>query len=215
MKTAVAIADDHPIFLNGLRQLINSEQDFEVVAAVSSGEEAIAEVEQKKPQILISDVSMTGIGGIEATRQVRNSNSAVKILILSMHAEQRYVLAALEAGANGYLLKDTARDELVKAVRTVHTNETYLSPAVANHVVATLKNGKQARHAGLASLTAREREVLCLIASGETTKQIAVCLGLSPKTVATHREHLMSKLDAHSVAALTRIAIREGLISAD
>ncbi|MBT8144309.1 MAG: response regulator transcription factor [Gammaproteobacteria bacterium] len=215
MSCEIVLADDHPIFVEGLCELINAEPDLYVSGTVNSGEAAVEAVRLRRPQMLISDISMRGIGGIEAARQVRAMAPQIKILMLSMHTEKRHVLAALEAGANGYLLKDSARDELLNAVRAVLSNETYLSPAVAIHVVAAVTGDTHGAEDKLASLTAREREVLCLIASGETTKQIATRLNVSPKTVSTHREHLMRKLDVHSVAMLTRYAVRKGLIAVD
>lgn len=215
MTFEIVLADDHPIFIEGLAELIDGEPDMAVVAKVHSGEDAITAVRVHRPQMMISDISMRGIGGIEAARQVRHQAPQIKILMLSMHDERRHVLAALEAGANGYLLKDSARDELLHAVRTLMSHETYLSPAVANHVVAAFTGENGPSHDKLSSLTAREREVLCLIASGETTKQIAMHLDVSPKTVSTHREHLMRKLDVHSVAMLTRYAVRKGLVAVD
>ncbi|MBT8132635.1 MAG: response regulator transcription factor [Gammaproteobacteria bacterium] len=208
----VVIADDHPIFLGGLRELIDSQPDLTVVAAVDSGEEAVAAVKDKKPEMLISDISMSGINGIEAARQARSACPSIKILMLSMHSERRHVLAALDAGANGYLLKESAREELVSAVRTLASNEAYLSPAIAYHIVDAIK-GNSPEDVGLERLTVREREVLRMISNGMSTKQIASELGVSPKTVSTHREHMMNKLDIHSVAELTRFALREGLVS--
>lgn len=215
MNYSIVLADDHPIFVQGLRDLIDAEPDLEVVATAASGEEAVETVRRKLPDLLITDVSMQGIGGIEAARQVREIAPKTRVLVLSMHTEKRHVLAALEAGANGYLLKDSARDDLLIAVRALTKNETYLSPAIANHVVAAFTGEERRTRGKLASLTPREREVLCLIASGETTKQIAARLKVSPKTVSTHREHLMRKLDVHSVANLTRYAVQKGLVSLD
>lgn len=213
MKIGVVLADDHPIYLNGLAALIESETDMAVVAAVNSGEAAIDAVRERHPRVLITDISMHGIGGIEAARQVRSMAPDVRILMLSMHAERRHVLAALEAGANGYLLKDAAADELISAVRAVIADRTYLSPAVAGHVVDAYRNGIVAETRRLDALTSREREVLCLIAAGQTTREIAAHMSVSPKTVATHREHLMSKLDVTSVAGLARYAARKGLVA--
>lgn len=213
MNIGVVVADDHPIYLNGLTSLIEAEKDLQVLAAVGSGEEAIDAVKRSNPRVLITDISMPGIGGIETAHQVRTVCPGIKILVLSMHAERRFVLAALEAGANGYLLKEAARDELVSAIRAVTADRTYLSPAIAGHVVAAYRNGVSSKARRLDELTAREREVLCLIASGETTKEIASRINVSPKTVATHREHLMRKLDVTSVAGLARYAARNGLVA--
>lgn len=207
----VVIADDHPIFLSGLCDLIESQPDLNVVAAVSSGEKAVAEIKRNQPQMLISDISMSGISGIEASRQAKQICPNIKILILSMHAERHHVLAALDAGANGYVLKESAREELVKAVRSLESDRAYLSPGIANHVVEAICKGKPQPDDILDRLTKREHEVLRLISKGNSTKQVASALGISPKTVATHREHLMKKLDLHSAAALTRFAIQKGL----
>lgn len=215
MTIDVVIADDHPIFLDGLNDLLSAQPDVNVVAAVGSGENAVAVVEEKRPDVLISDISMGGISGIEATRRIRRASPDTKILILSMHADRHHVLSALDAGASGYLLKDSARDELVSALRMLSTTGTYLSPAIANHVVDAATGNESNPVGRLSSLTAREREVLCMIANGQSTKQVAASLGVSPKTIATHREHLMKKLDLHSVAELTRYALREGLVTDD
>lgn len=213
MNTGIVLADDHPIFLNGLSALIEAEPDLQVLATVNDGEQAVEAVRKLAPRVFITDISMAGIGGIEAARQVRAAMPDVRILVLSMHAERRHVLAALEAGANGYLLKDAARGELIAAIRAVINERTYLSPAIAGHVVAAYKNGLGAENRRLDALTPREREVLCLIASGQTTKQIAARISVSPKTVATHREHLMRKLEVTSVAGLARYAARKGLVA--
>ncbi len=214
MTIDVIIADDHPLFLDGLCELVGSQPDFEVVAAVDSGEAALEAVRERKPEVLISDISMPGISGIETARQIKTLSPDTKILILSMHGDRRHVLSALDAGVDGYVLKECARTELLNALRSVSCNRTYLSPDVANHVVNAAR-GTDSESEGLGMLTAREREVMYWIANGKSTKQIAASLGVSPKTVSTHREHLMRKLDLHSIAELTRFALREGLVSDD
>jgi len=214
MTMRVVIADDHPIFLDGLKILIDAQSDLEVIAAVESGERAIEAVKEQQPEILISDISMRGISGIEAAREVRSLNASIKILMLSIYADRGHVLAALNAGANGYLLKDSACDELVNAVRVLASDKAYLSPAIAHHVV-TAVNGGASDKDGVSRLTKRELEVLRMIVDGGSTKMIARKLSLSAKTISTHRENLMQKLNIHSVAELTRFALREGLVLDD
>ncbi len=213
MSMGVIVADDHPIYLGAVCALLDAETKLQVVGSADNGEQAVALARRLRPRLFITDISMPGIGGIEALRQVNALLPDAKTLVLSMHAERRHVLAALDAGANGYLLKDTARSELLHVVNLLLKGHSYLSPAIAGHVVEAYRANHRSGKKRLDDLTGREREVLCLIADGESTVDIATRLGISPKTVGTHREHLMQKLDIHSTAQLARLAVREGLIA--
>ena len=211
MKIGIVLADDHVMFLSGLRALLEKERDLEVIAEVRDGREAVKVAREKKPDLVVMDVSMPGMNGIEATRQITAELPRVRILCLSMHASEQFVADAFEAGASGYLLKESPFEEMLTAIRAVIANQTYLSPAVARPILEgyrTLRSG----HASLLScLTGREREVLQLVAEGHSTKDIAGQLHLSIKTIDTHRRHIMEKLSIHSVAGLTKYAIRHGL----
>jgi DNA-binding NarL/FixJ family response regulator len=207
------IADDHQIVRQGLRALLEREPDLRIAAEVSNGREALGVMESGEPvNVAIMDVAMPGLNGIEATRKLLNLNPSIKVIGLSMHTDRRFVSEMLKAGAVGFVSKDSAFEELVQAIRTVQSGQVYLSPSAAGVVV-----DDYVRHAGhpetsaFSSLTTREREVLQLMAEGRSTKQIALDLSVSTKTVETHRRQIMEKLDLYSVAELTKYAIREGL----
>ncbi|HOG17158.1 MAG: Oxygen regulatory protein NreC [Syntrophaceae bacterium PtaU1.Bin231] len=216
MKVRVLLADDHHIFRDGLRTLIEKEVGMEVVAEAENGRKAVKLAEKLAPNVVIIDVSMPDMNGIEATRKIVTETPGIKVIALSMHSDRRFVLGMLEAGASGYLLKDCAFGELAVAIRQVMTGNTYLSPKIADVVVKGYlhKTSDDApEKAGL--LTSREREILQLIAEGLSTKEIAAHVCLSIKTVETHRRNIMEKLDMRSVAELTKYAIREGLVVVD
>lgn len=217
MPTRVLLADDHEILLGGLRSLLEREPGIEVVAEARDGLEAVALAHESRPDLAVMDVSMPGLNGIEATRRITSKQPRTRVLCLSSHADPVMVEAMLEAGAAGYLLKDNAVDELLRAIRVVAAGETYLSPRIAGGVVQGLLRGGSgtAPASPVAQLTEREREVLQLVAEGHSNKQIAERLQVSAKTVGTHREHVMQKLDIHTVAGLTKFAIRHGLTSPD
>jgi len=214
MRTKIILADDHKIIRDGLRALIEKELSMEIVAEACDGRTTVQKARELMPHIIIIDISMPDLNGIEATRQIISNTPNTKIIALSMHSDRRFVMNMLEAGAAGYLLKDSAFEELTMAINTVLSGKTYLSPAIAGVVVEdamrhSTQKGSQAR----VELTAREREVLQLLAEGRTTKKIATQLSVSVKTVETHRRQVMEKLDIHSVAELTKYAVREGLTS--
>jgi DNA-binding NarL/FixJ family response regulator len=214
MSIRILLADDHALIIEGLRALLVQHPDMEVIAVVPDGREAIRVACAERPDVVIMDVSMPGMNGIEATRQLTTELPEVKVLCLSMHADRHFVLAMLDAGAAGYVLKQRTETELVRAIRTVVGNQTYLCPSVAGLVLDAYKAAQAfGPTSALSLLTAREREVLQLIAEGHSNREMAARLGVSVKTINTHREHLMTKLDLHSVAALTKFAIREGLTS--
>ncbi len=214
MGIRIVLADDHQLFLDGLRALLAKEPEIQVVAEASDGREALAEARGQRPDVVVMDLSMPGLNGIEATRRIVQSLPSVRVICLSMHTEPRFVEAALEAGASGYLPKDCATEEMTAAIRAVSNGQTYLSPSVAGVVVDVLRNREGTEEANaFGVLTGREREVLQLLAEGQSTKELAAHLNLSVKTVGTHREHIMRKLGIRSIAGLTKYAIREGLTS--
>jgi DNA-binding NarL/FixJ family response regulator len=216
MKVRVLLADDHHIFRDGLRTLIEKEAGMEVVAEAENGRKAVKLAEKLAPNVVIIDVSMPDMNGIEATRKIAAETPGIKVIALSMHSDRRFVLGMLEAGASGYLLKDCAFAELAGAIRQVMTGNTYLSPKIADVVVkGYLHRTSDDSTEKAAMLTSREREILQLIAEGLSTKEIAAHVCLSIKTVETHRRNIMEKLDMRSVAELTKYAIREGLVVVD
>lgn len=213
MNVRILLCDDHKIVRDGLRALIEKEGQMEVVGEAQDGREALELIDELSPDVVILDIGMPGLNGIETAREIVAEHPHTKIIGLSMHSDRRFVSEMLKAGASGYLLKDCAFDELARAIRVVIANEIYLSPKIAGVVlddyVSHLTGGGEAKPA----LTHREREVLQLLAEGKSTKQIALALGVSSKTVETHRQHIMRKLDVYSVAELTKYAVREGLTS--
>jgi len=214
MNIKIFLADDHGILREGLRALLNKESTIQVVGEAEDGRTTVSLVEKLSPDIVIMDISMPDMNGIEATRQIINRNPLTKVIGLSVHADKRFVIEMLNAGASGYLLKDCAFEELVNAIRTVVANRSYLSPAITDIMINDYKQIISRETLSVFSLlTAREREVLQLIAEGKTTKDIAAELSISVKTVETYRQQIMDKLDIHSVADLTKYAIKEGLTS--
>ena len=213
MSIRILVADDHKILRDGLRTLLSSEPDFEVVGEAENGALAIERAKALVPDVVIMDVAMPEMNGIDATRAIREVLTETRVIALSMHADRRYVVEMLKAGASGFLLKNCAFDELVRAIRAARDNHTFLSPEVAGLVVDSyVRNGGPGQAAAAARLSARETEVLTLIARGNSTKEIAATLFVSPKTIETHRRNIMEKLGIFSIADLTRFAIREGLV---
>jgi len=214
MSIKILLADDHQIIREGLRSLLEKQSDMEVVAEAHDGLTTVRLVQKINPDVVIMDIGMPDMNGIDATRQIITEHTKVKVIALSMHSDRRFVLEMLKAGASGYLLKDSAFEELVSAIHTVMANQPYLSPRITDIVVKEylhhLPNGEPTV---FTVLTKREREVLQLLAEGRTTKQIAFSLSVSAKTIETHRQQLMEKLRLHSIAELTKYAIREGLTS--
>jgi len=214
VKTKIIIADDHKIMREGLKALIEKQPDMEVAAEAQDGLAVTKLARKLMPQVIIMDIGMPEMNGIDATRQIISENKEIKIIALSMHSDRRFVLEMLKAGASGYLLKDSAFEELVNAVHTVMTGQSYLSPRITDIVVKEyLHNQPKSESTVFNVLTVREREVLQLLAEGKSTKQIASTLNLSVKTVETHRQQIMDKLEIRTVAELTKYAIREGLTS--
>jgi two-component system, NarL family, response regulator NreC len=212
----IILADDHQIVRQGLRILLEAEPDMEIIAEADNGRKVLRQAQELLPDVIIMDLSMPELNGIEACRQILNGAPAVKVVALSMHSDSLFVLNMIKAGASGYLLKDCALEELVKAIRTVVSHKTYLSPGVSDIVIRDFVTGWQTTNTSAFSvLSAREREVLQLMAEGRTTNQIADGLCVSVKTVEAHRKQVMTKLGIHSVAELTKYAIRQGLTSLD
>ena len=214
METTIVLADDHRLVREGLRRLIEERSDFRVVGEATTGQEAVELASRKKPDLVLMDISMPGLSGIEATRRICKGTNDTRVLILSMHANRSYVEEVLRAGASGYVLKDAASSDLIQAIDAVRGGDSFLSPGIAHQVVDAIANASERPAAALAQLTDREREVLTLIAEGLSSKQIAERLGVSLKTVESHRANLMDKLEIHKVSGLVRYAIRAGLVSA-
>jgi len=211
----VVLADDHALVRAGIRALLAGIAGIEVVGEAQNGHEIIELVDKLRPRLVLMDIAMPGLNGLEATTRIVKNHPGTAVIILSMHAGEEYALQALKAGASGYLLKDADLAELELGISAVARGETYLSPVVSKHLVADYRRraAGQEQVDPLERLSSRHREVLQLIAEGNTTKDIAVKLKLSVKTVETHRAQLMDRLDIHDVAGLVRFAIRSGLIA--
>jgi DNA-binding NarL/FixJ family response regulator len=216
----VVLADDHALVRAGIRMLLQNIEGIEVIAEADDGHEALRLVEQRQPNVVILDIAMPGLNGLEVAARITKSFPQVRVIMLSMHGNEEYVLQALRAGATGYLLKGARTAELELAVRAVADGETYLSPAASKHVVGDYVQRSlnapapaQSEPRPAERLTPRQREILQLIAEGQTTKEIARTLTLSVKTVEMHRAQLMERLDIHDVAGLVRYAIRTGIVA--
>ena len=214
-KVKILIADDHAIVREGIRMILEAQPDFEVVGEAEDGDEAVRLARKLAPEVVVMDISMPKLNGVEATQAIREGLPGVHVLILTMHEEQSYLFQLLRLGAAGYVLKRAAATDLVEAVRATHRGETFLYPAVAQSIVQDylerLRSGEGSERYG--GLTYREREILVLIAEGLTNAQIAEKLVISVKTVQTHRAHIMKKLDLHDRSLLVRYAVRKGLIA--
>jgi len=214
MSIKILIADDHKIFREGLRALIEKQPGMEVIEEVENGRKAVQLVRDLLPDVIIMDIAMPNLNGIEATRQIVAKIPSVKVIALSMHSDKRFVVEMLKAGASGYLLKDCAFEELAHAIRAVRTNRTYLSPKITDIMIKDyVRLFPKTKLSVFSVLTSRQREVLQLLSEGKTTSQIALDLQVSVKTVETYRQQIMDKLDIHSIAELTKYAIHEGLTS--
>ena len=210
MSIRIILADDHAIVRHGLSRSFQQEEDVEVIAQAKDGRSTVQLTKELSPTVVVMDIGMPDLNGIEATRQITRESPQVKVIALSMHSSRKYVTEMFKAGASGYLLKNCDFEELADAVRIVAGGKTYISPSISDVVIQHV-HGSEERDSAFSVLTRREREVLQLLAEGKTTKQAALCLYISPKTVESHRLNIMSKLDMDSIALLTKYAIQEGL----
>ena len=216
-KIRVLLAEDHTIVRKGLRSLLDGEAGIEVIGEAEDGREAVEKVQQLLPDVVLMDIAMPGLNGLEATRQIKKRFPEVKVVILTMHANEEYIFQILRAGASGYLVKQAAPTELLSAIQAAYQGESFLSPSISRKVIEEYIQQAEAtaENDSYDQLTDREREVLQLIAEGHPNREIAELLHISVKTVETHRANLMDKLDIHSTAELTQYAIRKGVISTD
>lgn len=213
--TSVLLADDHVLVRAGIRALIEKMPMVEVVGEASTGREALELVKTKLPHLVLMDIAMTELGGLEALPRITKDFPSVKVIILSAHANEEYVIRALRSGAAGYMLKDAATAELELAIRSVDEDKTYLSPSISRTAIDSYLERVGGPLSPLEQLTPRQREILQLIAEGKNTKQIASDLDISVKTVEAHRLQLMERLNIHDIPGLVRYAIRSGLVSAE
>jgi len=210
----ILLADDHNVLRKGLRRILEEQPDLEVVGEASDGREAVALNQKLRPDIVVMDIAMPLMNGLEATRQILQRNANVNVLILSMYSDENYVVQVLRAGARGYLLKDTAEEDLITAVRAVAKGQPFFSPKIAKLLMGD--SIQRLRTEGMSDsydlLTPREREVLQLIAEGKSNKEAAAALFVSPTTIETHRARIMDKLDLHSTADIVLYAVRKGIV---
>ena len=213
MKTKIVLVEDHSIMRQGLRLLLETQPNLEVLAEAGNGREAIKLVEELKPDLVLTDISMPDMNGMEATRQILDCCTSVKVIVLSVHSDKQFVSGMLRAGASGYLVKDCIKDELIEAIDTVKRGQMYLSRQIEASVLKDYKRILEAEDNSVFSkLTKREREVLQLITEGKSTKQIAADLYVSVKTIETHRQNIMNKLEIYNIPDLVKYAIQQGLI---
>lgn len=217
MSITVFLADDHAVVRDGLQLLLDAERDIEVVGAAANGRDAVRRVSELCPDVAVLDIVMPDLGGIEAARQIREVCPSTQVVILSMHTSDEYVLRALRVGARGYLLKESAGEEVIEAVRAVHAGRRYLSEGIADRLIDGYLDlyGESQAEGALATLSPRELEVLQLVVEGKTSPEIARILTLSPKTVDTYRSRLMHKLGIGDVPSLVKFAIKHGLTPID
>ena len=216
MNVEIVLADDHKLMREGLSSLLVKQDGIRIVGQANNGREAVQLAERLNPSVVVMDVSMPDLNGIDATRQITSRNPRTKVIALSMHSDRQFVAEMFRAGASGYLLKDSAFEELASAIRIVTRDQTYIAPKISGFSIEDYSETSGNNEPLMTPrLTEREREVLQMMAEGKGTKEIAAELFLSAKTVETHRQHLMDKLDMYTVAELTKFAIREGLTTLD
>jgi len=216
MKIRILLADDHQIMREGLKALLEKHSSMEVIAEAENGIQTLEIARREKPDVIIMDIAMPDINGIEATRQLKSEMKDIKIVALSMHSDRRFVTETLKAGASAYVLKQSAFEALEKAIKTVMVNRTFLSADILETVVGDyVSQLTKSEYEAYRQLSNRERQVLQLIAEGNSTKEIAYKLHVSVKTIESHRQNIMTKLSIHNLAGLTKFAVREGLTSLD
>jgi DNA-binding NarL/FixJ family response regulator len=216
MSIRIVMADDHRMFREGLRNLLEKEEDFEIIGEADNGRTALKLAAELLPDVVLMDVNMKDLNGIEATRQIMSKFPSVKVIGLSMHSARQFVTEMLSAGVKGYLLKESTIEELKHGIRTVANGDVYLSPKIATGVVKEFTRGLDKEKSPVFSqLTAREREVLQMMAEGKTTKEVAFSLDVSIKTIETFRRQIMDKLKIYTIAGLVKFAIREGMTSVE
>jgi len=214
MSITILLVDDHAILRDGLRAILQNEPDIEVIGEAASGRQALELVGKLSPDVIVMDVGMPDLNGVEATRQIVSADPKIRVIALSAYGEKQFVLAMLQAGAAGYMVKAEAGDELVRAIHAVNSGHRYLSSAVAGAVVDTCMRQMPGDSEGVCGvLSCREREILQLLAEGRTSKQIATRLHIAENTVEVHRRNIMQKLNLHNIAELTKYAVRQGITS--
>lgn len=211
-KIRVLLAEDHTVVRQGLRKILESDPEIEIGGEVGDGRSAVESTKRLRPTVVVIDIGLPGLNGIEATNQIMKSTDGVSVLILSMHSDDVYVRQALKAGAKGYLLKDSEDLDLIKAVKSLARGGSYFSPSVSKVLLDGYLSDAGEDEDALSRLTGREREVLQLISEGKTNKEIARILSLSINTVESHRKHVMEKLDLHNTAEIVRFAVRKGIV---
>ncbi|HEY3367041.1 MAG TPA: response regulator transcription factor [Symbiobacteriaceae bacterium] len=205
----ILLADDHAMFRSGIRVLLELQEDFQVVAEAMDGRDAVRKALETRPDIVLMDISMPGMDGLAACGEIKSARPDTRIILLTQYENREYILPATKLGASGYVLKRAAADELVNAIRVVHSGRAFVDPAVAQVMMEELRTPS---HTGVASLTEREREVMVLMARGKTNQEIATALGMSVKTVDFHRANLMQKLGLQSRADVVRLAVKQGIV---
>jgi len=215
-KIKVVIADDHTILRQGIKALLDNQAGIEVIGEAKDGREALTLIERLLPDVILMDIAMPGLNGLEATRRIKKKFPGIKVLVLTMYTNEEYVFQILQAGANGYLVKETAFQDLISAIKAVHRDEAFMSPSISKKVINRYTQRVREANATTGDmLTTREREILQLIAEGSSSKKIAEALFISPKTVETHRTHIMDKLNIHNRTDLIKYAIRTGIVDID
>jgi two-component system nitrate/nitrite response regulator NarL len=215
-RVRILLVDDHPIVLSGLRNYISSHAQFKIVGAASDGARAIQKAKETHPDIVLMDITLPGLNGIEATKALRKEVPKAKVIALTMHDDKEHVLEIIRAGAMGYVLKDTLPSELIQAINAVHSGGSFFSPTISRVLADQLKMKLQStKLVPISDLTRREEEVLGLIADGKSNKEIAKHLSIGIRTVETHREHIMRKLNIHSAVGLAKYAIAKGTVKAE
>jgi two-component system response regulator NreC len=212
----VVVVDDHTILRQGIKALLDNQEGIEVVGEAKDGREALKIIEETLPDVILMDIAMPGLNGLEATRRIKKKFPKTKVLVLTMYTNEEYIFQILNAGANGYLVKETAFQDLISAIKAVYRDEAFMSPSISKKVISSyMQRAQEDEKETCDILTTREREILQLIAEGNSSKKIAEALFISPKTVETHRTHIMDKLNIHNRTDLIKYAIRQGIVDID